>query len=487
MGFGFLKQNSKAPFLVHFCDIIHNQKNKRMSIESKILALIFKLMWCLLPFISNSQTIPSEAAFNNLHRYYDLLTEQQKFQGVVLVAKGQQSLFHKAYGLADINSNIPNTIQHGFRIGSITKSFTSILIAQAIESEKLSLNTTVDTYIADFPRGQDIQLRHLLSHTSGIVNYFALPDFDNTRSYQPLELVDYVKELPLQFEPGDGWDYSNTNYAILGYMLETIYQKPFGAILDDQIFQPLGMIHSGIIDDELSLLATGHGINQEGDLEPIELVHQSASYAAGNIISTSEDMLRFSNAIKSLQLVGSETLEAFTTPIRNGYGLGFISHHNHQNRYYGHNGGNNGFHANWKYFPDLDLTAIILCNNFMAPFGQIVSTTASILFDQPYEIPTSFKEIVLPAEVMKSYEGNFYVTEEMTFHLNLSEEGYLYFQATGQDAFRVLPYQKDGFFLKNTDVSIEFIRNDKNEIIQLIWKQGGRSDRFEKILNSSEN
>lgn len=422
--------------------------------------------------------------FENLNAYLEALTEQEKFSGVVLVHKNDKDVFHQSYGLANREQQISMETDHAFRIGSVAKSFTASLIAMEVERGNLSFETTVADFIPDYPRGDEIKLIHLLSHTSGIVNYFAMLNEELYVSHQPSQLIDYSRSHDLLFKPGEGWDYSNTNYAILGYMLEHLHHKAFGDILQEFIFAPCNMNNSGIHESEVNKMALGYETGTNGEQVLSDLVHQSVAYAAGNIISTSADMLKFSKAIKHEKLFSNETLATFTTPVKNGYALGFMSHHNHGNKYYGHNGGNPGYQANWKNFPEDDMHVVILCNAFSAPFGEIVATVADILFDQPFEIPVARYAISLAPEQMAAFEGSYRVSEEMLFEVKL-RDNQLTFQATGQDAYPIFPYDQRHFFIKGTDITVVFEENGDKEITALVWTQSGRASRFEK-LDSTE-
>jgi len=434
----------------------------------------------ILFFSLMSSNICGQSFTNNLDAYFEALTGQEKFSGIVLVEKAGETVYHKSYNYANREEGIPNNPEFAFRIGSVAKSFTAILIAKETERGTLSLDQTVSEFIPDYPRGNEITIKHLLSHTSGIVNYFAMLNDELYVEHQPMDLINYTRELPLNFEPGEGWDYSNTNYAMLGYILEMIHEKSFGEILRTEIFEPLDMLSSGISEDQLPKVALGYNVNSDGDQELTKLVHHSVSYAAGNILSTTNDMLKFSKALTGGELISQATLDLFTTPIRNGYGLGFIAHNNFNHRYFGHNGGNDGFHANWKNFPEDNLHVVILCNFFSAPFGEIVSTTAAILFDQPFEIPEELVAIELDRKIMDRYIGKFHVTDEMIFNI-IWRGDKLAFQATGQDAYTILPYRESDFFLKGSDVTIKFLLDEKDQASALEWNQGGRKDTFHRI------
>src|SRR5689334_3801455 len=159
---------------------------------------------------------------NELDTLVEAYTEQKKLSGTVLVAQGDEILLSKGYDLANVEHRIPNTSETVFRIGSMTKPFTATLIMQLVEAGKIHLHDKLSQYVPNFPNADRISLHHLLSNTSGITDYIVMPEYERImkRRVELSELFSLFRNKPLNFEPGTGFGYSNSNWVLLGYIIE---------------------------------------------------------------------------------------------------------------------------------------------------------------------------------------------------------------------------------------------------------------------------
>src|SRR5260370_27324953 len=200
-----------------------------------------------------------------LHAY----AEYGKFNGSVLVAEKVQVIYKKGFGLADMEWNIPNQPDTKYRLGSITKQFTSMLIMQLVEQGKLKLDVPISTYLPDYPKksGDVITLHHLLTHSSGIPNMTSFPGFDKNISrdfYSPMQLVNLFADSTLQFEPGKKFVYSNSGYILLGYIIERVTGKTYEQVLQENIFTPLKMNNTGYDHHQTLLKNRAIGYEKNG-------------------------------------------------------------------------------------------------------------------------------------------------------------------------------------------------------------------------------
>jgi CubicO group peptidase (beta-lactamase class C family) len=320
--------------------------------------------------------------------YLGALTEENSFTGAVLVARSGQVLLSQGYGLANRDENLPNTPQIRFRIGSITKQFTAmgILILEAQGS--LDVRDQLCAYLAECPAAwQEITLRHLLLHSSGIPDFTGLADYEATKHLPatPLELIARFRDLPLEFDPGSEWRYSNSGYILLGYVIEQVSGQPYDAFIQQSIFEPLQMADSGY-DHNLESLArgyTGYGDRwSQGDQ-----IDMSVPYAAGALYSTVEDLYRWDQALYTERLVPQALLDemfrpAVDTPL-GGYGYGWIISERQGHRVVRHGGGGDGFVAVLERYPDDAVTVIVLSNRDTTDVGTIASEIAVLLFARP--------------------------------------------------------------------------------------------------------
>ena len=220
-----------------------------------------------------------------------------KFMGSVLVARGDQILLNKGYGSANLEWNIPNDPSTKFRLGSLTKQFTAASILLLEERGKLSVSDPVKKYLPDAPAAWDkITLYNLLTHTSGIPSFTGFPDYAESEPFAttPANLVARFRDKPLEFEPGTKWNYSNSGYALLGYLIEKVSGESYADFVQKNIFTPLGMKDSGY-DSASAIIphrASGYVAGPQGR-ENAGFIHMSVPFAAGALYSTTEDLLKW--------------------------------------------------------------------------------------------------------------------------------------------------------------------------------------------------
>lgn len=326
------------------------------------------------------------------------------FNGAILVAEVGKVLFRQGFGLADMERDIPNTSTTKFRIGSVTKQFTAMLIMQLVADGKLELHVPIANYLPGYPRenGQKITVHHLLTHSSGIPNNYASTKATRNRpdAYTAAELVDEFSNLPLLFTPGEKFDYSNAGYTLLGYIIETVTEKRYEDVLQERIFTPLGMKNTGYDKHRALIKTRAAGYFQSwGDHYNANYVDMSTVYAAGALYSTVEDLFLWDQALYTGQLLPREYLDMlFTRHIPDSdeggdYGYGWtikkkpIGNSGNHATSIGHDGVIDGFCAVFTRIPDTKSTIILLSNVRRAPLNTMTQGIMGILYDQPYDFP----------------------------------------------------------------------------------------------------
>ncbi|MGH8187269.1 MAG: serine hydrolase domain-containing protein, partial [Steroidobacteraceae bacterium] len=224
------------------------------------------------------------------------LVDAKQFMGSVLVARGEQVLFNKAYGNANLEWNIANTPTTKFRIGSITKQFTAASILLLEERGKLKLEDPIKKHFADAPAAWDaVTLNHLLTHTSGIANFTSFPEFQKRKQFDTklVDLIGSFKDHALEFAPGEKMAYSNSGYLLLGHVIEKASDMSYADFVQANIFAPLGMKDSGYDSNALIIERRAAGYTRSGEaIANADFVHMSIPHAAGGLYSTTEDLLR---------------------------------------------------------------------------------------------------------------------------------------------------------------------------------------------------
>jgi len=288
------------------------------------------------------------------------------FMGTVLVAEGDKRLLDKGYGFADVETHIASAPDVKYRIGSLTKQFTAAAILLLQQDGKLSVGDPVSRYLPDTPPAWNgITLAQLLGHTSGIPDLTHDPDFP-VWTKQPRtwpEVLARFRDRPLDFAPGAKFEYSSSNYELLGKIIETVSGKSYGDFLRERIFEPLGMQGSGLDRDGLVLSRRAQGYVSKrggGGLEKAEYGSLSVPWSAGAIYSTSEDLWRWQRGLYGGRLLSAASLRQMTTPRLGAYGMGVFVGATDGLKFTAHGGVIEGFHSFLIYVPQRRLTVVVL-------------------------------------------------------------------------------------------------------------------------------
>lgn len=371
------------------------RKSNRTIIQTAFLGVIIVTGICNFSY--------GQTKVDKLDKLISAYAEYGKFNGSVLVAEKGNVIYKKGFGLADMEWNIPNQPDTKHRLGSITKQFTSMLIMQLVEQGKVKLDVPISTYLPDYPKknGDVITLHHLLTHSSGTPNMTSFPGFAKNisrNSYTPVQLVNLFADSTLQFKPGERFEYSNSGYILLGYIIEKVTGKSYEQVLQENIFTPLNMTNSGYDHHGTLLKNRANGYEKNGrHYVNADFLDMSVPYAAGSLYSTVEDLYRWDQALYGNQLLQKENMDLlFSKHISSGgghysygWGVGEMSLGNSTERKatVGHSGGINGFNTQLTRILS-DKSFIVLLNNTGgAPLDQMTNSIAAILYDKPYDLP----------------------------------------------------------------------------------------------------
>lgn len=323
-----------------------------------------------------------------------------QFNGSALVAENGKVILKKGFGSANMEWDIPNQSDTKFRLGSITKQFTAFLILKLVDDGKLKLDVPITTYLPDYPKetGDKITLHHLLTHTSGIPNYTATPNFLRDKSRNPYTPEDFVKtfnKLPLEFTPGEKFNYSNSGYFLLGYIIEKVTGKTYEQYLQETILTPLKMVNTGFDHSEVILKNRAAGYEKQGkNFVNSSFIDMSIPYAAGSLYSTVEDLYLWDQALYTTKLLSEKSMESFFKPYIKAWGdfysYGwFISEANNGSKdklkVTEHGGGINGFNTLISRVPADKILVVLLNNTGNTVLGEMNTAIRAILYNQPYK------------------------------------------------------------------------------------------------------
>lgn len=325
-----------------------------------------------------------------LKRWVEAYDRNGYLNGSILVAANGEILLNKGFGFASFEHQVPNSSTTKFRIGSLTKAFTAMSILQLYEKQKLDLHDTIDKYLPNYPHGDRITIYHCLTNTSGIANYTSFPDFWFRTMRLPAtleQLIDTFKDEELEFEPGTEFSYSNSAYAILTFVIQSVSGMSYAEYIQDHICQPLGLNDTGCDDGAMVVpsLATGYSFWEK----PIHAAFADMSFPLGayGLYSTVEDLYKWDQALAGSQLLSKQLMELMFTPLYNSYACGWMVSHDNGKKCVHHFGDVSGYYSDFLRFVDDQLTIIFLSNMSITPVTHLTRELAKIAFGQSVLLP----------------------------------------------------------------------------------------------------
>jgi len=413
-------------------------------------------------------------ASQQLDKYMEALTKLNRFSGVVLIAKGDTILLNKGYGFASYEFEVHNTSQMKFRICSITKMITAVAILQLQEKGLLDVNDSVSHYLPDYPRGEEITIHQLLSHTSGISS-------DNL----PLEMVvcpakledmlSFFKNKPLEFEPGSDYRYSNAGYYLLSYIIETISGTSYETYIQENILIPSKMKDSFFRGHDYEILkncASGYCFNETNTLVNGHYVYENFK-GGGGLFCTAYDLYLFAKALTDGKLINIESIQTMFTPYhtKENYGYGCHIQSLFDHKCIEHGGMlSSGFKSNLSILLEDDIYIVILSNLFSSWVNEAREALAAIMLDQSYELPSN-NPIVIDFAVYDDYVGKYDHPLFKDGYKVQTNEGLLFLP----DGKELSPIGTDQFIALNSNMDnivYRFNRNELGRVVQLSIKGG---------------
>lgn len=435
---------------------------------------IFKLT-LLLTF---SQIGLAQASFDKtkLDNYFNALEQNNKFMGSVAVSENGKIIYTKSIGFSDVENKVKASENSKYKIGSISKSFTAVLILKAVEEQKLNLNQTIDKWFPTIKNAEKITVRHLLSHRSGINNFTADKDYLtwNTQPKTEKEMVEIIAKGGSDFMPDSIAEYSNSNFVLLSYILEKTFLKSYSELLQKFIVKPIGLTNTYVFgkintnNNECKSYSLAGSWKEESETD------FTIPLGAGAIISTPTDLTKFADALFGGKLLTNESLEKMKTII-DGYGMGLFQFPFYNSVGYGHTGGIDGFSSVYTHFADENISFALTSNGTNININDISVAVLSAIYDKPYEIPV-FTTFNLTSEDLDKYLG-VYSSDQIALKITITKDGNtLIAQGTGQPAIPLEATDKDKFKFDLAGAKFEFYPTEKT----MILFQGGGQIKFTK-------
>jgi CubicO group peptidase (beta-lactamase class C family) len=416
----------------------------------------------------------------------------------VLVAQNGRVLFEKGYGLADVEKHVAVMPETKFRIGSITKQFTAAAILKLQEDGKLSVHDKLSKFIPDYPRGDEVTIHHLLTHTSGIHSYTSKPEFmENVTA--PAKTEDHIRTFkndPYDFDPGKKWLYSNSGYFLLGYIIEKVSGESYGDFLRKNFFEPLAMKNTGVHSSTAALEHEALGYQfEDGKFKKALNWDMSKAGGAGALYSTVGDLQRWNEGVFNGKVLKEPTLKAAFTPVvtadddtaqpkESGYGYGWSIQMQRGLQEIGHGGGLHGFLSYLLRLPKENFTVAVLANCSPPPPGVdpagLAHDVAELYLGEklaPRETPKIDTKVAPKAfdAIVGRYDYGMGI-------LTVTKEGDKAFaQLTGQPRSEIFPKSETEFFWKAVEAEVTFVKDEKGAVTKAIHRQGGQTINAPKL------
>lgn len=427
--------------------------------------------YLILLFFLTSTVFSQDFDKNKLDQYFNSLESNNRFMGSVAVSKNGEIIYSKTVGFSDVENSIKADKNSKYRIGSISKTFTSVLVMKAIEESKLTLTQTIDKYFPSIKNAEKITIKQLLTHRSGIYNFTNNIDYLswNTQPKTEKEMVELIAKFGSDFEPNSKAEYSNSNYVLLSYILEKTFKKSFSELLQEYIIFPIGLENTYFGNNIDTNQNECKSYNFLGDWVVSTETDMSIPMGAGGIISTPEDLVKFSNALFQGKLLSTESLEMMTNII-DGFGMGLFQIPFYDKMAYGHTGGIDAFNSIFAYFPNDNISYALTSNGINYNINDISIAVLSAVFDKPYDIPEFSVYKIAPVDLDK-YVG-IYSSTAVPMKISITKSNNtLIAQATGQSEFPLTPKDKDTFTFDQAGIEMKFNPAEKTMLLKQVGFQ----------------
>ena len=393
-----------------------------------------------------------------LDSFFVALNTKDQNMGSIAISANGVLVYQNAIGYSQLSksSKIPATIETKYRIGSITKMFTATMIFQLIDEGKLNFETPLATYFPQLPNAGKITIREMLSHRSGLHNFTSDSLYATymTSPKSEAEMTAIFAGQKSDFEPDTKAEYSNTNFVLLGYIIEKLTGKTYAEELKIRVTSKIGLAETYYSTKANSAKNEAYSYNYTGQWTQMPKTDMSVPGGAGGIVSTPTDLVKFINALFAGKLISPASFELMKA-MRDNFGMGMIAMPFYDKKGYGHTGGIDGFYSILMYLPEDKLAIAYTSNGTRYSYIDVVRGVLSIYFNRPFTIP-EFKTIALKTTDLDQYLGKY---SSPTFPLKIvitKKNAMLFEQADGQGAYPLEAQGDNKFNFAPTNATFQF-------------------------------
>lgn len=425
----------------------------------------------------NQSTSAQNINVAKLDSLFDAVSMNNKGMGSFAIAKDGVVVYEKSIGFSNIEKKQIANKETLYRIGSITKMFTAVIVFQLIEEGKLTLDSPVSTFFPNDKVYDKMTISTLLKHKSGLYDFVNEHDSGTwlTKPQKEQSILDTIKNGKSYFEPDTKFLYSNSGYFLLVKIIEKVEGKKYNKIINDRIFSKLGLKKTFCLSTAKTQKKEALSYKMNKEWEKINDFYFTNVTGVGDVLSTPSDLILISSALFNGKLLSEKSVNQMKTFEKGPFGMGVMRTPFYSHLGFGHAGDTYGTHSILTFFPDDQLTISFCLNAEVMPRNDLAIAILKICFNQEYKIPT-FKKILVDPQVMQSYIGD-YTCKQLPFKFKVFiEDEELYAQATGQEAILIEPKSLHKFEVEELQASFDFNPETK----QLTFKQGNASFLFTK-------
>ncbi len=463
------------------CKPLDTIKMRQISNISIGLLLLILASSCENAVTKVSQVADEPRLSGVIDDYLNAWEVNGKFNGSVLIAKGDSILYNKSFGFANRELNVASSESTKYLIGSITKPFTAYGILLLEHQGKLSLNDKLAKFLPEFPNAEQISIKQLLTHRSGITDYHQFKGWEENAklSPSPQSTLSTLLPRPSIFEPGERFSYTNSGYIILGLIIEQVSGLSYSQFIQSAIAEPLGLSNTGVASNinMIENLASGYRTTPRETIKPA-YINYNQPYASGNMYSTPSDLWKFTQAVVHSTLLSPEkTTEIFNIEKYYGYGWGIRDFNGI--KAYGHYGAMNGFVGAITYIPDGKFFICFLTNDDNTPEYSITEDLVKIIDGKDVALPKKTVLIELTENMKSKVTGDYLVKKGDTLSV-FELDNKLYMQETGQIKHELFPIDSLEFELTLFEFKVVFSEpiNTYSDTLKFVGKSNLRAKRI---------
>lgn len=399
--------------------------------------------------------------------------------GSIAIAQNGTIIYQNAIGYSQVNGKVktPANLKTKYKVGSITKIFTAVMVFQLIEEGKLTLNTTLNKYYPQLPNAGKITVAEMLSHRSGLHNFTADSVY-NDYWMKPISEADMVAIFAKQksdFEPDAKAEYSNTNFVLLRHIIEKITGKSYREELKERITSKIGLGDTFYGTKSSAAENEANSYSYAGGWTKMDETDMSVPGAAGAIVSTPADLVKFIDALFADKLIRPENLEHMKT-MRDNFGMAMFMMPFDDKTGYGHNGGLDGFISELVYFPADKVAIAYTSNGQRYSVNDVAIGALSIYFDKPFAIP-QFKNVRVTVANLNKYLGTYTSTKSLLIITITENKNLLFAHDGGRRAFPLEARGNDKFLLDIAGLELQFDTVKHS----FIYFQNGETYEFNRV------